>query len=107
MFSSRVPGDLEPNRLTRAVRQARADGRSLIDLTAANPTSAGFDYPHDVLASLSRPAARRYEPDPRGLPEARAAVVGDYARRGISVAMDRIVLTASTSEAYSVLFKLL
>ena len=107
MFSSRVPGDLEPNRLTRAVRQARADGRSLIDLTASNPTRAGFEYPPDILASLSRPAARSYEPDPRGLPEARAAVVDDYARRGIRVAMDRIVLTASTSEAYSVLFKLL
>jgi hypothetical protein len=64
-------------------------------------------YPPDGLEALARPAAHLYEPDPRGLEPARAAVSDEYARRGISVAKDRIVLTASTSEAYSVLFKLL
>ena len=39
--------------------------------------------------------------------EARRAVAADYARRGIGVDAERIVLTASTSEAYSLLFKLL
>jgi alanine-synthesizing transaminase len=107
MFSSRVPRELEPNRLARALRQARADGRRLIDLTSSNPTHAGLRYPADILDALSRPAARAYEPDPRGMAMARAAVAEDYARRGISVATNRVVLTASTSEAYSLLFKLL
>jgi hypothetical protein len=107
MFSSRVPGQLEPNRLARAVAGARAAGRALIDLTGSNPTQAGFHYPVGMLEPLARAAAHTYEPEPRGLTAARAAVVEDYARRGISVAFDAVVLTASTSEAYSVLFKLL
>jgi alanine-synthesizing transaminase len=105
MFSSRVPGELEPNRLTHAVRRARADGRSLADLTETNPTRAGFHYPPALLDALSAASAYAYEPHPRGAERARAAE--DYARRGISVASDRVVLTASTSEAYSLLFKLL
>ena len=107
MFSSRLPGRLEPNRLTQAIRRARIEKRPLVDLTTSNPTSVGLRYPKDLLAALARPAANVYAPDPRGLEPARAAVAADYARRGISVASDRVVLTASTSEAYSILFKLL
>jgi aspartate/methionine/tyrosine aminotransferase len=107
MFASRVPGQLEPNRLTRAVARARAAGRALLDLTSSNPTRAGLQYPSGMLEPLACAAAHAYEPEPRGLASARAAVVEDYARRGISVASDAVVLTASTSEAYSVLFKLL
>jgi alanine-synthesizing transaminase len=107
MFSSRVPGELEPNRLTRAVRRRRAEGRPLIDLTMTNPTLAGIAYRPGLLAPLSDPAALSYDPNPVGLADARAAVARDYVRHGINVAPDRVVLTASTSEAYSVLFKLL
>jgi alanine-synthesizing transaminase len=107
MFSSRVPDNLDPNRLTRAVRRVRAAGSPLIDLTVTNPTATGIHYPASVLDSLADPAALRYEPSPLGLPGARAAVARDYARHGINVAPDRVVLTASSSEAYSVLFKLL
>jgi aspartate/methionine/tyrosine aminotransferase len=107
MFSRRVPGDLQPNRLSIAHRHARTNGRPLIDLTVTNPTEVGLRYPEHVLAALAQPAASRYEPDPRGLACARDAVAADYARRGIGVASDRLVLTASTSEAYSILFKLL
>jgi len=107
MFSSRVTGDLELNRLTRAVRRARAAGTALIDLTISNPTMTGIHYPASVLDSLADPAAMRYEPSPFGLPDARAAVARDSARLGINVAPERVVLTASTSDAYSVLFKLL
>lgn len=107
MFSSRLPRELEPNRLTRAIHRARMEGRPIVDLTTSNPTSAGLQYPAHLLDALARPAASVYRPDPRGLESARSAVAGDYARRGISVASDRIVLTASTSEAYSLLFKLL
>jgi alanine-synthesizing transaminase len=107
MFSSRVPAELEPNRLTVAVRQARTEQRPLIDLTITNPTAAAIDYPDDILAPLGQPAGRTYEPHPFGLPEARDAVAADYSRRGFNIRPDRIALTASTSEAYSLLFKLL
>src|SRR5216110_3620477 len=99
MFSSRVPGELEPNRVTRAIRRARADGRSLIDLTVTNPTHVGIPYPPGMLVPLCDPAALSYDPLAAGLPDARAAVARDYGRHGINVAPDRIVLTASTSEA--------
>jgi alanine-synthesizing transaminase len=107
VFSSRVPGALEPNRLTRALQRVRASGASLIDLTLTNPTTAGINYPESILDDLANPRALRYEPAPLGLPAAREAIARDCERHGIKVAPDRIVLTSSTSEAYSVLFKLL
>jgi aspartate/methionine/tyrosine aminotransferase len=107
MFSSRVPADLAPNPLSRAIHAARTSGRRLIDLTAANPTACGISYPADALHAMCDPDALAYRPQPLGMPSAREAVARDYARRGIDVASSRIVLTASTSEAYSVLFKLL
>jgi len=107
VFSSRVPGALEPNRLTRTLQRVRASGASLIDLTLTNPTAAGITYPESILDSLANPRALRYEPAALGLPAAREAIARDYQRNGIKVAPDRIVLTSSTSEAYSMLFKLL
>ena len=107
MFSSRIPPNLTANRLTEAVRAARAEGRSFIDLTESNPTRAGFDYPADLLAPLGDARGLRYDPRPAGALEAREAVAAEYARRGSIVAPGRIVLTSSTSEAYSLLFKLL
>jgi aspartate/methionine/tyrosine aminotransferase len=107
MFSSRVPAQLTPNRIAVAIQRARADGRRLIDLTATNPTTVGIAYPDDTLRALGSGEALVYAPEAFGLATARAAVSGDYARRGIVVERERIVLTASTSEAYSILFKLL
>jgi hypothetical protein len=106
-FSSRLPVDLAPNRLAAALAGARRDGRALIDLTESNPTRAGFEYPDDLLAPLAHPRALRYAPCPFGLEAARRAVAADYARRGVTVDPDRLVLTSSTSEAYSLLFKVL
>jgi alanine-synthesizing transaminase len=106
-FSSRVPADLGVNQLSRALQQARADRRPLIDLTLSNPTRAGFDYPSDLLEPLAHARGLTYEPQPFGLMDARRAVASDYERRGVAVAPERVVLTASTSEAYSILFKLL
>jgi aspartate/methionine/tyrosine aminotransferase len=107
MFSSRTPADLSPNRLTTALNETRAEGRPILDLTESNPTRAGFEYPADLLSPLSGPRAFEYEPSPLGLFDARRAVASDYARRGVDVPPERIVLTASTSEAYACLFKLL
>ncbi len=71
-------------------------------MTESNPTHAGIDYPVGFLNSLTAEAATRYEPEPFGLPAAREAIAREYGARA-----DRVVMTASTSEAYSWLFKLL
>jgi len=107
MFSSRTPKDLTPNRLAEAVKAVRREGRTIIDLTESNPTRAGFDYPHDLLRLLADCRGLKYTPSPFGLREAREAVARDFARRGFRVTPERIALTASTSEAYAWLFKLL
>ena len=107
MFSSRVPADLAPNRVTGALRARRESGETVIDLTESNPTRAGFDYPADLLEPLGRARGLAYTPAPLGLADARRAIAADYARQGIPVSPDRIVLTASTSDGYSLLFKLL
>ncbi|MGE5361048.1 MAG: pyridoxal phosphate-dependent aminotransferase [Bacteroidales bacterium] len=73
----------------------------------SNPTEVGLDYPARLLAPLADPASLAYAPHPFGLPSARQAAAADFARRGVQVPEGRVVLTASTSEAYSFLFKLL
>src|SRR5204863_1528946 len=78
-----------------------------IDLTLSNPTRAGFAYPSGLLDPVADDAAFVYEPQPLGRVEARSAVVEDYRRRGTAIDVERIALTASTSEAYSILFKVL
>ena len=107
MRSSRLPRDLTPNALSAGLARMRAEGRPVADLTLSNPTRAGIPYPLDLLAPLADPAGLSYEPEPFGLATARAAVAADFARRGVAVAPDRVCLTASTSEAYALLFKLL
>lgn len=107
MFSTRVPSSLAPNRLARALQQLRASGGTIIDLTESNPTRAGFDYPVDLLEPLGGRRALVYEPHALGLAPAREAVARDFIRRGVAISPGRIVLTTSTSEAYSMLFKLL
>src|SRR6476660_2864241 len=107
MFSDRVPRQLAANRLTQAVAGLTRAGRQFTDLTLSNPTRAEFEYPDDLLAPLADARALEYAPSPLGLRSTREAVARDYARQGIDVAADRIVLTASTSDAYSMLFKLL
>jgi aspartate/methionine/tyrosine aminotransferase len=107
VFSRRLPPHAEPNALSRAVEALRAEGVPFVDLTESNPTRVGIPYPGDLLSSLGDPAALRYEPSPFGLPSARRAVAEDHCRRGVTVDPAHVVLTASTSEAYGWLFKLL
>jgi alanine-synthesizing transaminase len=106
-FSARLPATFQTNALSRALEQARSIGTPLIDLTLTNPTQAGFEYPPDILRPLSDPDGVVYRPQPLGSRTAREAVAADYVRRGVKTSWERIVLTASTSEAYSFLFKLL
>jgi alanine-synthesizing transaminase len=100
----RVPA-LAVNRLAQAREALKNQGVPLLDLTGSNPTAAGLDYPADLLAGLADPAGLEYHPDPRGLASARRAVCGELARQGLTVEPDRVLLTASTSEAYAFLFK--
>ncbi|HJO37826.1 MAG: pyridoxal phosphate-dependent aminotransferase [Vicinamibacterales bacterium] len=106
MFSSRLPHDPRPNPLTRALRALRADDVPIFDLTESNPTRVGLDYPERLFDELV-PSSRGYAPAPLGVWSARAAVAAHLETEAIDVAPDRIALTASTSEAYSILFKLL
>lgn len=107
MFSSRLGHTGGRNRLAIALDERKAAGLPIADLTLSNPTVAGFAYPPDLLHPLADSRALCYQPQPFGLEEARRAVSEDFGRRGLVVPPHRIVLTASTSEAYSLLFKLL
>jgi alanine-synthesizing transaminase len=110
MFSKRTDWKLEENAYTSALRRVRGSGRAIFDLTVSNPTACGFRQDEAaILAALRDPAALRYDPEPKGLPVARAAVVEYYARKnpGTRVDPENLILTTGTSEAYSFLFRLL
>ena len=106
-LSSRLPWEHPLNRLTRAVAERSVRRLPIIDLTETNPTRVGIPYPEEELAGLlARSAASGYVPHPRGIPEAREALAAHLSRPGDPVSPDDLVLTASTSESYSFLFKL-
>src|SRR5438270_815097 len=108
MFASRTDWDLKTNRLTEALEQHKSSGRRLLDLSASNPTVCGFKYDAPaIMRSLCAPASLQYHPDPKGLKSARQAVSDYYAEHGEHVSIDDLLLTASTSEAYSFIFRLL
>ena len=104
MFSSRLNWSLPVTRFASLVDQKRSQSETILDLTESNPTAAGLVYPGEsIVRALGDARALRYEPRPAGLDVARAAVSEYYAGR---VAPERILITASTSEAYAFLFKL-
>ncbi|HEX5284611.1 MAG TPA: pyridoxal phosphate-dependent aminotransferase [Bryocella sp.] len=107
-FSARTDWDLGENAVTAKVRQRRARGEDVLDLTVSNPTACGFAYEREVLLSpLAAPAALAYLPEPFGLESARSAVAEYYRDHGADVPLEHLCLTTSTSEAYSYLFRLL
>jgi len=109
MFSQRTNWRLSPNALSLAIEEARASGQQVLDLTVSNPTEAGMRHDAEiVLAALANPEAMHYDPQPRGLLGARQAVC-HYYRESHEVDLDpeRLILTTSTSEAYSYVFRLL
>ena len=108
MFARRTSWPLEPNALAREIDERRRRGLAVLDLTESNPTRCGFEYDSDaILRALARPEGLEYQPDPRGLLAARQAVSAYYAERGVALDPGQIFLTASTSEAYSYIFRLL
>lgn len=106
-FARRTDWDRTEGRFTRAVAEARGRGLPLTDLTESNPTRAALFDASPLVARLGHPRGTAYVPDSLGHPVAREAVAAYYAEGGVSVDPGRTVLTASTSEAYGYLFKLL
>ena len=106
-FSRRTEWNTEESELARAHRERARAGLPIADLTASNPTRCGFAYDRSLLAALSDPGALDYDPQPRGMLHAREAVCRYYAEHGVAVSPEQVVLTTSTSEAYSFLFRLI
>jgi alanine-synthesizing transaminase len=108
MFADRTNWNLTPNRLSEALAQHLSAGKRIFDLSASNPTEGGFEYNGEsILHALCDEAALTYVPDPKGLLRARQAVAEYYAGRGDEVSVEDIILTTSTSEAYSFVFRTL
>lgn len=105
-LSDRTRFRLEQNALSKAIDEARARG-PLIDLTESNPTRCGIAPGIEMIGQLAHPRGARYEPIAIGMREAREAVAAYYGDRGLTVDPEHVVLSASTSEAYGWLFKLL
>jgi alanine-synthesizing transaminase len=107
-FAGRTSWELGDNPLSIALGKKRAGGEEVIDLTESNPTRCGFSYPSDIfLSPLVGAQSLVYSPDPKGLLRARQAVAAHYGARGVGVDPQHMVLTSSTSEGYSFLFRLL
>lgn len=107
-FAQRSAWDLAASETARALEEARATGQAICNLTASNPTVAGFEYNEPgIIAALSVPAVFDYDPDPRGILQAREAVCAYYAGHAAPLQPNQLILTTSTSEAYSYLFRLL
>ena len=109
MFSRRTNWQLSPNRLTQALAEVRASATELLDLTISNPTRVGFQYhTQSILGAFQNSNSLLYDPQSKGLLGARREIVSYYQHdHGVSLDPEQIVLTASTSEAYSYVFRLL
>jgi len=110
MFSQRTNWKLTPNPLTEAQQRLRAAGQEILDLTISNPTRAELHYDSEIiLQALMNPKAIEYDPQPRGLRSARQAVADFYRKQQdeFDIAPESVILTTSTSEGYSYIFRLL
>jgi aspartate/methionine/tyrosine aminotransferase len=110
MFSKRTEWILTPNRFTQALANQRAAGMEVLDLSVSNPTRAGLAYDEEaILQALVRPEALDYDPQPKGMLVARQSVAYYYrdAHDIYGVDPGSLILTTSTSEAYSYVFRLL
>lgn len=101
-LSTRLPGELRPNTISVLLEEKRRRGEPILDLTISNPTQAGIEYPAGFLSALANERALLYEPAAFGMPAARECIAREY-----RAPYDNVILTASTSEAYSWIFKLL
>jgi alanine-synthesizing transaminase len=110
MFSERTNWKLTHNRFTQALEEARSGGARILDLTVSNPTRAELRYDvAAIIGALASPQSLDYDPQPKGLRQARESVVGYYTEQHRVRDLDpgQLVLTSSTSEGYSYVFRLL
>jgi aspartate/methionine/tyrosine aminotransferase len=106
-FSTRTNWNLATNEIHELVRRMRADKRPILDLTETNPTRVGFVSPLALTEFLAREDAALYAPDALGLASARESVARDLQMQGVAADSNEMFLSASTSEAYAWIFKLL
>ena len=105
MLSSRLPKDLSPSPFFAELERAKASAKPFIDMTVSSPVKAGLPIDLDAAVEETRKDFGCWNPDAAGWKSAREAVVEYYRERGGNFTAGQIILTASTSEAYSVLFK--
>ena len=114
MLSSRLPKDLSPSPFFAELERAKADvlaecasanALPFIDMTVSSPVKAGLPIDLDAAVDEGRESFGCWNPDAAGWKSTRDAVVEYYRERGGNFDAGQIILTASTSEAYSVLFK--
>ena len=107
-FAKRTQWDVSDNEFSARMAELKKDGRPLFDLTVSNPLRCGLDLSGlDIAGSFDKDGLLDYRPDPLGLPSAREVVKAYYAEKGVNVPASRLLLTASTSDAYSYIFRLL
>jgi alanine-synthesizing transaminase len=107
-YSHRLPWSISPNPFSQALQEKRSAGAALIDLTISNPTQVFDDYPHaEIAQAYGAIDDFTYRPEPAGSLRASRAIVSYYETRGTAIDAQQLLLTASTSEAYALLFKLL
>ena len=108
VFAQRTNWQLAPNRVAQALQRLRSAGAEILDLTESNPTRCGLRYHQpQILSALANPESLGYSPDPNGLHSARHAVAAYYQEHASPIDPESIVLTTSTSEGYSFVFRLL
>jgi len=109
MFSKRTDWKLTHNRFTETQHQLEKSGRAVLDLTVSNPTRVGVQHDERIFQSLLNPKALDYDPQPKGMLSAREAVVNYYRDqyKGSDFDPESLILTTSTSEGYSYVFRLL
>jgi alanine-synthesizing transaminase len=108
MFAERTNWNLKSNHLSEALAQHRAANKLLLDLTVSNPTECGFLYDRgSILQALANPASLSYNPEPKGMLSAREGIAEYYSAHGIAIPPENVILTTSTSEAYSFTFRIL
>lgn len=109
-LSKRLPKDLTPSPFFEELEKAKAealasDGLPFIDMTISSPVRVGLPVELDSAVDDARKFFGHWSPDAAGWREAREAVARYYQERGGVFTANQIIVTASTSEAYSVLFK--
>ena len=105
MLSKRIPTTMKQNAISIEIERLKKNGCPYIDLTTSNPTNCDFVYPKEnIIDTINKSELFTYKPNPHGNFSARKAIATYH---GNNITANDVVLTASTSEAFSWLFKLL